>query len=89
MSCDEKKFMKLWNSFIKSNIVIADKSIPKRCMAFIRANHAELKKQKLRQELVSHLHNLWDHGLVSSDHIIECMLEYDSLQETEKQVLKR
>jgi hypothetical protein len=89
MSCDEKKFMKLWNSFIKSNIVIADKSIPKRCMAFIRANHAELKKQKLRQELVSHLHNLWDHGLVSSDHIIECTLEYDSLQETEKQVLKR
>jgi hypothetical protein len=58
-------------------------------MAFIRAKYAELKKQKLRQELVSHLHNLWDHGLVSSDHIIECMLQYDSLQETEKQVLKR
>ena len=84
MTCDEKKFMKLWNPFIKSNIVLADKSIPNRCMAFIRAKYVELKKQNLRQELVLHLHNLWDHGLVSSDHIVDFLLEYDSLHEMDK-----
>lgn len=71
---------------MKSNIVLSDKSIPKRCMDFIRANYAELKKQKLRQELVLHLHNLWDHGLVSSDNITECLLEYDLLKEMDAQV---
>lgn len=72
--------MKLWNPFIKSNTVIADRSIPERCMAFIHTHYAVLKTNQLRQELVLHLHNLWDHGLVSSDHIVECMMEYDSLQ---------
>jgi len=71
--------MKLWNQFTKSVTVIADRSIPERCIAFIRAHAAMLKANDLRQELTLHMHNLWDHGLVSSDHVVECMMEYDSL----------
>lgn len=70
--------MKLWNQFIKSCTVIADRSIPERCMAFIKTYAVKLKTNDLRQELSLHLHNLWDHGVISSDHVVEYMAEFDS-----------
>lgn len=79
MSESEKKFLKLWNGFIQSHTLISDFSIPGRCMDFVRAYANDLNANDLRQDLTLHLYNLWDNGLVSSLHIVECMMEYDSL----------
>lgn len=70
--------MKLWNHFAHSHTIIADRSMPERCLAFIKEHAVKLKAEDLRQELVLHLHNLWDHGVVSSDDVVACMMEYDS-----------
>jgi hypothetical protein len=72
-------FLKLWNGFIKSHTLIADRSIPGRCMEFIRAHASYLNENDLRQDLTLHLFNLCDNGLVSSLHVVECMMEYDTL----------
>jgi VEFS-Box of polycomb protein len=79
VSESEKKFLKLWNGFIQSHTLISDFSIPGRCMDFVRAYANDLNANDLRQDLTLHLYNLWDNGLVSSSHIVECMIEYDSL----------
>lgn len=58
VSSHEKIFMKLWNRFIKVHITIADKDIPKLCMAFIQEHKVTLKSDGLRDNLLLHLFNL-------------------------------
>ncbi|KAL3771697.1 hypothetical protein ACHAWO_008339 [Cyclotella atomus] len=73
----EKKFMQMWNRFIKSHIVIADREIPGKCQEFIRTHINELKSGEMRSNLLLHLMNLWDSGVVSSDRILACMNQFD------------
>lgn len=74
----EKKFMQMWNRFIKSHIVIADKEIPGKCKEFIRTHINELKAGGMRSNLLLHLMNLWNSGVVSSNRILACMHQYDN-----------
>lgn len=78
ISVKEKQFMKLWNQFIKSHTIVSDGDLPDRCVAFITSYLNEMRKLDLRQNLLLHLFNLWDSGLVSSAHVLCCMEEYDS-----------
>jgi len=82
VSTKEKKFMKVWNRFIKSHTIIADNSLPSSCMNFLRNQYYMLQENDLRQNLLLHFMNLWDEGLLSSKHIMDCMVEYDSLVES-------
>lgn len=82
VSPNEKLFMRLWNQFIKCHTVLSDRSIPKRCMSFVRHIGQTLVTHELRQELLLHLFNLWDSGLLSSQHIEACMAEYDKMAGT-------
>ena len=78
MSESEKMFLKTWNGFIQSHTLISDASIPGRCMEFVQTYASYLNENDLRQDLTLHLYNLWDNGLLSSMHILQCMMEYDS-----------
>ena len=73
----EKKLMQMWNRFIKSHVVIADRSIPGKCMDFISAHLRELREGEMRNNLLLHLTNLWDAGVISSARIAACMELYD------------
>jgi hypothetical protein len=73
----EKKFMQLWNRFIKSHIVIADRDMPGKCQEFIRTHINELRSGEMRSNLLLHLMNLWDAGVVSSNRILACMNQFD------------
>ena len=76
----EKKFMNLWNRFIKCHHVIADRHIPLKVENFVLRNRYELKGHDLRMNLLLHLSNLWDFGLVSKHKLLSCMAIYDDVE---------
>jgi hypothetical protein len=79
VSTREKQFMKLWNRFIKSNHIIADRDIPVKCHEFILMYRKQLNAG-LRLNLLLHLFNLWDSGVISSNRIAHCMSTLDSAE---------
>eukprot|EP00581_Thalassiosira_minuscula_P010390 CAMPEP_0183710410 /NCGR_PEP_ID=MMETSP0737-20130205/6144_1 /TAXON_ID=385413 /ORGANISM="Thalassiosira miniscula, Strain CCMP1093" /LENGTH=517 /DNA_ID=CAMNT_0025938671 /DNA_START=78 /DNA_END=1631 /DNA_ORIENTATION=+ len=74
----EKQFMKLWNKFIKCNHVIADREVPRKCHEFVLGHRKQLMEGGLRLNLLLHLFNLWDSGVISSNRILSCMAAFDS-----------
>ena len=74
----EKKFMQMWNRFIRSHIVIADKDIPGKCQEFVSSHIEELKAEKMRNNLLLHLMNLWDFGVISRNLLLQLMNIWDS-----------
>jgi len=77
VSAKEKILIKLWNKFIKSHTTTSDRSIPSKCKTFIASHLQPLVTDDLRQNLLLHLYNLWDSGLISSNCILSCMELYD------------
>ena len=77
VSAKEKQFMKLWNRFIKCNHVIADRDVPGKCHGFILRHREQLCDGGLRLNLLLHLFNLWDSGVISSKRILSCMSLFD------------
>ncbi|KAL7470906.1 hypothetical protein ACHAXS_011204 [Conticribra weissflogii] len=73
VSQKEKRFMNLWNVFIKSHCVIADRDIPGKCKEFIRKYKKHIIDEGLRTNVLLHLFNLWDDGVMSSGNILVCM----------------
>ena len=78
VSPKEKQFMKLWNRFIKSNHLIADRDMPEKCDEFIAIHRKQLLNAGLRLNLLLHLFNLWDSGVISSNRIFHCMSMFDA-----------
>ena len=78
ISGTEKKFMQMWNRFIRSHIVIADKDIPGKCKEFVSSHIKELKAGEMRNNLLLHLMNLWDSGVISRDLLLHLMDVWDS-----------
>mmetsp|Transcript_6022 Transcript_6022/g.8787 ORF Transcript_6022/g.8787 Transcript_6022/m.8787 type:complete len:80 (+) Transcript_6022:558-797(+) len=74
--------MKLWNRFIKCHTVIPDSVIPEKCMDFIELFATELIENDLRSQFLLHLFNLWDHQLVSSEHILKSLRLYDEVKKS-------
>ena len=79
VSKEEKIFMSLWNNFIRSNIIMADERIPNKCKEFILLYHEQLSKLELRKQLVLHLFNLWDNGLINSKTILSLLALFDEM----------
>jgi len=73
----EKGFMKIWNRYIKCNHVIADKDMAMKCHDFVLKNRKVLIEEGMRLNLLLHLFNLWDSGVISSSRILSCMALYD------------
>ena len=82
VSKTEKAFMKIWNTFIKSSLIIPDYAVPSQCLEFIHKYAVVLIRANLRQKLLLHLFNLWDSLLISSHQISICMAEFDSIAST-------
>ena len=70
--------MSIWNKYIYSNHIIADRDIPNRCIDFARKHGCELNHHGLRNQLLLHLFTMWDNLLISSDHILECLDIFDN-----------
>jgi hypothetical protein len=79
VSPKEKLFMNTWNQYIKSNVVVADSAIPRKCHGFIVHNHDRIDQGGLRDHLLLHMFNLWDHGLMFSYQIVKLMSLFDAL----------
>lgn len=76
---NEKKFMKLWNRFIRSDAIIRDSSIPEKCREFVSSHHLQITEGDLRGQLLLHLYNLWDNRVLPSYAILNLMNEFDKL----------
>jgi hypothetical protein len=82
----EKQFMKLWNRFIKSNHIIADKDVPLKCHEFVLIHRNQLNAG-LRLNFLLHLFNLWDSGVISSNRISHCMSMLDSAKHRDNEAV--
>jgi len=80
----EKGFMKIWNRYIKCNHVIADKDMAMKCHDFVLENRKVLIEEGMRLNLLLHLFNLWDSGVISSSRILSCMTLYDESETNEE-----
>lgn len=67
-----------WNNYMNAHTVVSDQAIPQRCAHFIHSHTQILIKGDLRQNLLLHLCNLWDEGVISSTHILDLISIYDS-----------
>jgi hypothetical protein len=88
VSAREKQFMKLWNRFIKSNHIIADRDVPLKCQEFILMHRKQLLNAGLRLNLLLHLFNLWDSGVISSNRILHCMSMFDAAEHSDIDAVK-
>lgn len=77
VASEEKHFLTIWNRFIKSNHVIGDRDMPGKCHQFILTHRNQLIDAGLRLQLLLHLFNLWDAGVISSNRIRHCMALFD------------
>ena len=71
--------MQMWNAFVRSDTIIRSKSIPQTCLNFIEMNATKIRDEGLGEQLPWHLVNLWDEGLISSDHLSFCLDHYHNL----------
>lgn len=70
----EKEILKLWNLHIMKNYKYkGDNMIPQACLDFVESEGHTILSKNLYKNLVLHLANLYDFGLVSSGDIIECI----------------
>eukprot|EP00587_Corethron_hystrix_P006660 CAMPEP_0113310734 /NCGR_PEP_ID=MMETSP0010_2-20120614/8262_1 /TAXON_ID=216773 ORGANISM="Corethron hystrix, Strain 308" /NCGR_SAMPLE_ID=MMETSP0010_2 /ASSEMBLY_ACC=CAM_ASM_000155 /LENGTH=278 /DNA_ID=CAMNT_0000166251 /DNA_START=1 /DNA_END=837 /DNA_ORIENTATION=+ /assembly_acc=CAM_ASM_000155 len=82
VSPKEKLFMKAWNRFIYSDIIIPDKAVPSLCLEFVEKHFRYLKKHHLRQQFLLHLLTLWDSSVLSSVAVRTILTCYDALAAT-------
>jgi hypothetical protein len=76
----EKVFLNLWKRFIRSDTIMGDQEVPKKCSEFVETHLNSLKY--LRTQLLMHLITLWENKIISSDHLLATMNKYDELQKT-------
>jgi len=79
VTSSEKRFLKLWNRFMKCHTVVADQVIPSKCAEFVNEYSQMLVDMDLREELLLHFTGLWDAGLISATHLKNLMAEFDML----------
>ncbi|CAN8231738.1 unnamed protein product [Cochlearia groenlandica] len=73
VSKEEKRFMLLWNTFVRRQRVVADSHVPWACEQFTRVNMEELVgSSRLGCCLRVFLVKLWNHGLVDAVTINKC-----------------
>lgn len=65
--------MHLWNAFVRSDTIIGAKSMPQKCLDFVEAHATHIRHAGIDEQLTWHLVNLWDEGLISSDHMSVCL----------------
>lgn len=58
--------------------VVADKNVVGICEKFVRARKEQLKAMDGRVVLMQHFFNLWDTGLIGSEHLARFMEIFDS-----------
>ena len=78
--------MMQWNSYIKSHNLIPDSDIPQKCLQFIQSCAHKVSSISFRNNLLLHLFNLWDNGIISSKHIALCMDIYDEIQKRRNEI---
>uniref|UniRef100_A0A3Q0KFJ5 VEFS-Box domain-containing protein n=1 Tax=Schistosoma mansoni TaxID=6183 RepID=A0A3Q0KFJ5_SCHMA len=77
----EKQIMQLWNALLlsirPSGLVVCDGQVLTLVCQFIHQHSRWIHRRRLRTNLLLHLVNLVDYGLLSSSHLRQLMLIYD------------
>ncbi len=78
VSNKEKKFMNMWNRFMRSHTLVGDHVLPRKCEEFLSIHMPILTQHDLRQQFMLHLFNLWDNSLLPSSGLTVLMQRYDA-----------
>ncbi|KAH8875393.1 Polycomb protein Su(z)12 [Schistosoma japonicum] len=77
----EKQIMQLWNALLlsvrPSSLVVCDSQVLTLVCQFIHQHSRWIHRRRLRTNLLLHLVNLVDYGLLSSGHLRQLMIIYD------------
>jgi len=65
VSPSEKEFFKIWNHYIRSHPIRADRDVVESCEEFVREHGCRLASPALRDMFMLHAFNLWRHALPS------------------------
>lgn len=79
VSIEEKRFFVMWNDFIKRDTKIPRSILPQLCLHFVQVSAATIQKSGLEEQIIWHLTNLWDEGLISQSDLLACMTEYHEI----------
>ena len=71
--------MLLWNMYIMRQNVIAESHLPAALEGFVANHGAQLIAQGLRGNLVLHLVNLSDYGLIRPAIVLRCLNQLDAI----------
>lgn len=76
----EKEIMKLWNLHVMHHNYVGDCQMPEACKEFIRLHGQIILKRNLKKNLVLHLSNLFDFGLLTSRELCSAITQLLKLQ---------
>lgn len=80
VSLEEKKFMKLWNAFIRqSNRLIHNKHYKQECIQFLETHAHIIHEEKLEEHLICHLITLWEEHQLYRHEIEQIMAFYSQM----------
>jgi len=79
VSTGEKCFFKVWNEFIGQLNFVPQNSLPGHCMTFVNKYASLLHKEKLEEQLIWHLTNMWHEGHIGREHLLGVMTKYHEL----------
>jgi hypothetical protein len=77
VTVNEKRFMKLWNNFVRRNTIFADAHFPDLCLRFAKEMGSQVVADHLRNNFLFHLIAMWEWNLVSTNCIRACMSSID------------
>lgn len=85
----EKLFFILWNRYIRSDTIIAKKKVPWLCAMFVEKYTQTLLDENLTHQLLLHLMNFVDFGMINEDHLQKIMQRHYFLSAEIKQKQKK
>lgn len=77
----QKRFFKHWNRFMsETRSSIHQQRLPHVCIAFVQQYATTLQEEKgMEAELISHLTNMHDEGVIGGIHVLDIMNVYNEL----------
>ena len=81
---EEKEFFKMWNSFIRAFNVHGDIYMSHAVELFVRRFADAILAKGLRHNLLLHIMNVWDFGLVDKATLSKCMRLIDAVEASRK-----
>ncbi|CAH8359597.1 unnamed protein product [Eruca vesicaria subsp. sativa] len=85
VSDEEKRFMWLWNTYVRRKSEFADEHVPLACEEFVKLHAKELILPKFICQWIAFTITLWNYGLICSKTMDKCSIILQNTREEEEE----